>query len=384
MTEAAPLSPLPFIDLGAQRRRLGADIDAAILKVVNHGAYIMGPEVFALEKALAEFCGAKEVISCASGTDALALILMAKGVKPGDAVLCPAFTFAATAEVVAWVGATPVFLDVHPDTFNVDAASLAAGVKTARERGLDPVGFIPVDLFGQPADYDALEPICAEQGLWLLSDAAQSFGATYKTRKVGTIGIATATSFFPAKPLGCYGDGGAVFTDDPELAAVMRSLRIHGQNNDDKYDNQRIGLNGRMDTIQAAVLIEKLKIFADEVAARQRIAARYNALIGDIVDVPVVLDGLSSSWAQYTIKLRGADRTTVAARLKAEGIPTAIYYPRPLNQQTAYKHYPSAGNGLPVSDRLADEVLALPMHPYLDEATQDRIAAGLRAALAAR
>ncbi|MBN8942091.1 MAG: DegT/DnrJ/EryC1/StrS family aminotransferase [Rhizobiales bacterium] len=382
MTHAALLSPIPFIDLGAQRRRLGADIDEAILKVVNHGGYIMGPEVFALEKALAEFCGCKEVVSCANGTDALALVLMAKGVGAGDAVLCPAFTFAATAEVVAWVGATPVFLDVHADTFNIDANSLAMGVKRARELGLNPVGFIPVDLFGQPADYDALEPLCAEHGLWILSDAAQSFGATYKSRKIGTIGIATTTSFFPAKPLGCYGDGGAVFTDDAELAAIMRSLRVHGQNNDDKYDNQRVGMNGRLDTIQAAVLLEKLKIFQDEIEARNRIAARYGQALSDIVDVPVVLEGLTSTWAQYTIKLRGADRAEFAARLKAQGVPTSIYYPKPLNQQGAYKHYPVAGNGLPVSDRLAGEVISLPMHPYLDIEVQDRIIASVRAALA--
>ncbi len=381
MTQAASLSPIPFIDLGAQRRRLGSSIDEAILKVVDHGGYIMGPEVFALERALAEFCGCKEVVTCANGTDALALILMAKGVKAGDAVLCPAFTFAATAEVVAWVGATPVFVDVHADTYNVDAASLAMGIRKAKEQGLNPVCFIPVDLFGQPADYDMLEPICTAEGLWILSDAAQSFGATYKGRKVGTIGIATATSFFPAKPLGCYGDGGAVFTDDAELAVVMRSLRVHGQNNDDKYDNQRVGMNGRLDTIQAAILIEKLKIFQDEIDARNRVAARYNAALDDVVDVPMVRDGLTSTWAQYTIRLRGADRAEFAARLKAQGVPTAIYYPKPLNQQTAYKHYPSAGNGLPVSDRMAIEVISLPMHPYLDEALQDRIIASVRAAL---
>jgi dTDP-4-amino-4,6-dideoxygalactose transaminase len=382
MTQSAPLSPLPFIDLNAQRRRLGASIDEAVMRVVDHGGYIMGPEVLALEKALAEFCGCKEVVSCSSGTDALALILMAKGLKAGDAVLCPSFTFAATAEVVVWLGATPVFVDVHPDTFNIDIASLAMGLKTAREQGLNPVGCITVDLFGQPADYAAIEPFCTAEGLWLLSDAAQSFGATYHGRKIGTIGFATATSFFPAKPLGCYGDGGAVFTDDVELAAVLRSLRVHGQNIEDKYDNQRIGMTGRLDTIQAAVLLEKLKIFEDEIAARNRVAARYNAALGDIVDVPLVPEGLVSTWAQYTIKLRGADRNEFAARLKAQGVPTAIYYPRPLNQQTAYRHYPSAGNGLPVSEKLAVEVISLPMHPYLDEAAQDRIIASVRAALA--
>jgi len=381
VTDAAPLAPIPFIDLGAQRRRLGAAIDVAVMKVVNHGAYIMGPEVYALEKDLAAFCGASQVISCSSGTDALALILMAKGVKPGDAVLCPAFTFAATAEVVAWLGASPVFVDVHADTFNIDPVSLAQGLATAKAAGLKPVGVIAVDLFGQAADYDAIEPFCAEHGLWLLDDAAQSFGGTYKGRKIGTIGMATATSFFPAKPLGCYGDGGAVFTDDAGLADIIRSLRIHGQNNEDKYDNQRIGMTGRMDTIQAAVLIEKLKVFEDEIAARNTIADRYNAALADLVDVPRVEEGLVSVWAQYTIRLRGRDRAAFAASLKAQGVPTAIYYPRPLHQQTAYRRYPVAGNGLPVSDRLAGEVISLPMHPYLDATLQDRIVESVRAAL---
>lgn len=383
MTDAAAFAPIPFIDLGAQRRRLGSAVDSAIMKVVDHGAYIMGPEVFALEKALTDFCGAKHAISCSSGTDALALILMAKGVKPGDAVLCPAFTFAATAEVVAWLGASPVFVDVHAETFNIDRASLVQGLATAKAAGLTPVGVIAVDLFGQAADYDAIEPFCAENGLWLLDDAAQSFGGTHKGRKIGTIGMATATSFFPAKPLGCYGDGGAVFTDEDGLADVIRSLRIHGQNNEDKYDNQRIGMTGRMDTMQAAVLIEKLKIFPDEIEARNAVAARYNEALAELVDVPRVADGLVSVWAQYTILLRGRDRAAFAARLKAQGIPTAIYYPRPLHQQTAYRRYHVAGNGLPVSDRLARDVISLPMHPYLDQTLQDRVIESVRAAVAA-
>ena len=257
--------PIPFIDLAAQRRRLGKAVDEAILRVLDHGGYIMGPEVRALEAELARFCGARHAISCANGTDALAIVLMAKGVRPGDAIFCPAFTFAATAEVVAWLGATPVFVDVREDTFNLDPDSLAGAVGAARVLGLNPVGVIPVDLYGLPADYDALEPVCAREGLWMLCDAAQSFGATYKGRKVGSIGLATAVSFYPAKPLGCYGDGGAIFTDDEALAAVMRSIRVHGEGAD-KYDNVRIGLNGRLDTVQAAVLIEKLKIFPDEIA----------------------------------------------------------------------------------------------------------------------
>jgi dTDP-4-amino-4,6-dideoxygalactose transaminase len=374
------VSPLPFIDLGAQRRRLGAKVDDAIARVLAHGQYIMGPEVTQVEAELAKFCGATQVISCANGTDALALVLMAKDLKAGEAVLCPSFTFAATAEVVAWFGATPVFVDVHADTFNLDIASLEQGLATAKQRGLTPVGVIPVDLFGQPADYAPVEAWCKANGLWILSDAAQSFGASYRGRKVGTIGMATSTSFFPAKPLGCYGDGGAIFTDDAGLADVIRSLRNHGQGSD-KYDNVRIGMNGRLDTIQAAVLLEKLKIFPDELVKRDTIAKRYNAALQDVATVPVVLDGCTSAWAQYTIKVPASKRDSLAAELRPQGIPTAIYYPKPLHRQTAYRHFPVAGNGLPVSDAIAPEVISLPMHPYLDEATQDRIVAAVRGAL---
>ena len=381
-TPAGVQAPIPFIDLAAQRRRLGSRIDEAILRVVDHGGFIMGPEVRQLETDLSAFCGARHAIGCANGTDALALVLMAKGVKPGDAVLCPSFTFASTAEVIAWVGATPVFVDVRPETFNMDPASLEAAIATARARGLTPTAVIAVDLFGQPADYDAIEPVCAAHRLWLLSDAAQSFGATYKGRRVGTIGAATSTSFFPAKPLGCYGDGGAVFTDDEALAAIVRSLRVHGQGSD-KYDNVRIGMNGRLDTVQAAVVIEKLTIFPDEIAARQRVATRYNEALGDVAAVPAVLDGATSVWAQYTIRVAGGRRDVLAARLKAEGIPTAVYYPKPLHRQTAYRDYPVANGALPVSDRLATEVISLPMHPYLAPDVQDRIVESVRRALTA-
>ena len=368
---------VPFIDLAAQRRRLGDRIDAAVARVLDHAQFIMGPEVSILEGDLGRFCGAGHVISCANGTDALGLILMAKGVGAGDAVLCPSFTFAATAEAVAWFGATPLFVDVLPDTFDIDPRSLENGIATARQHGLKPVGLISVDLFGQPADYDAIEPICARHGLWLLDDAAQGFGAAYKGRMLGTIGAATATSFFPAKPLGCYGDGGAIFTDDAELAAVVRSLRMHGEGVD-KYDNVRIGINGRLDTIQAAVLIEKLKIFPEEIERREAIAARYGEMLADVATPPCVRGGCTSVWAQYTIKVAPGKRAALAAGLKAEGIPTAIYYPKPVHQQTAYKHYPLAGNGLPVSDALAQEVISLPMHPYLEPELQDRIVATVR------
>lgn len=375
--------PIAFIDLSAQRLRLGKAIEAAMLRVVDHGGYIMGPEVERLEAELSAASGARHVISCANGTDALGLVLLAKQVGPGDAVFCPTFTFAATAEVVAWLGATPVFVDSRADTFNIDPTSLEAAVKVAKKKGLRPTALIPVDLFGQPADYDAIEPICAREGLWILSDAAQSFGASYRGRKVGSIGLATTTSFFPAKPLGCYGDGGAILTDDAELATIMRSLRVHGQGTD-KYDNVRIGINGRLDTIQAAVLIEKLKIFKDEIEARDKVAARYNRLLCDIAITPTMLEGATSVWAQYTLRLPGFERSAFQASLKAAGVPTAVYYPRPLHQQTAYKDYPIAGNGLPISERLAAEVVSLPMHPYLDEATQDRIVDAVKGALAAQ
>jgi dTDP-4-amino-4,6-dideoxygalactose transaminase len=368
---------IAFIDLAAQRRRLGARVDRAIAKVLDHGQFILGPEVRELETALARFADARHCISCANGTDALLLVLMAKGVKAGDAVFCPSFTFAATAEVVALAGATPVLVDVLEDSFNLDAASLEAGIATAKRNGLTAAGVIPVDLFGQPADYDAIDAVATVHGLWVLADAAQSFGATYRGRKVGSLAWATTTSFFPAKPLGCYGDGGAIFTDDDALATIIKSLRVHGQGSD-KYDNVRIGLNGRLDTVQAAVLLEKLAIFPEEIAARDRVAAIYDKELSDIVATPRLMTGVASVWAQYTLRL--ADRDTVAARLKAAGVPTAIYYPKPLHQQAAYRGYPIAGNGLPVSERLAREVLSLPMHPYLDAASQARICDVVRAA----
>ncbi|NNM74876.1 DegT/DnrJ/EryC1/StrS family aminotransferase [Enterovirga aerilata] len=368
---------LPFIDLGAQRRRLGPLVDEAILRVVNHGQYIMGPEVGRLEDALSSFCGARHVITCGNGTDALAMVLMAKGVKPGDAILCPSFTFAATAEVVAWLGATPVFVDIHEDTFNMEPASLEAAIRTARELKLNAVGVIPVDLFGAAIDYDAILPICEREKLWVLCDTAQSFGGSYKGRKLGTFGLATTTSFFPAKPLGCYGDGGAIFTDDDDLAAILRSIRNHGQGID-KYDNVRIGMNGRLDTIQAAVLLEKLKIFEEEIVSRNDIAARYAEGLGDVAVVPVVQDGIVSTWAQYTIRVAPERRDALGPALRERGIPTAIYYPKPLHRQTAYRHYPCAGNGLPVSDKVSGEVISLPMHPYLDDEVQDRIIQAVR------
>lgn len=381
MSETKPEAvPLPFIDLGAQRRRLGATIDAAILRVLDHGAYILGPEVTQLEAELAAFCGAKHAITCSDGTDALALVMMAKGVGPGDAVICPSFTYTATAEVVVRLGATPVFADVEERTFNLDPAGLDAALRTARERGLNPVGVIAVDLFGHPADYDALTTFCEMNGLWLLCDAAQSFGGSLGPKRLGTFGHATTTSFFPAKPLGCYGDGGAIFTDDDALDVTLRSLRFHGLSAD-RTDHTGIGLTGRLDTIQAAVLLQKLTIFEDEIAARNAVAARYGAGLGDVATVPEIAPGCTSVWAQYTIRVAPERRAELAGSLKAEGIPTAIYYAKPMHRQSAYKDFPVAGNGLPVTDRLADEVISLPMHPYLEADTQDRIIGAARAVL---
>ena len=376
------MDAIPFIDVAAQRRRLGRAIDGAVARVMEHCQFIQGPEVRTLEADLAAFCGARHVIACSSGTDALLLVLMAWGIGPGDAVICPSFTFCATAEMVALLGATPVLADVEAETFNLDPESLRHAVTTAKRLGLKPRGVIPVDLFGLPADYDAIAAIAAEHGLLILDDAAQAFGATYRGKKLGTLAAATATSFFPAKPLGCYGDGGAVFTDDDALAERIRSLRVHGEGIVDKYDAARIGITGRLDSIQAAVLIEKLKIFPEEIATRNRVAARYSEALAGIATVPRVGNESTSIWAQYTIRLAPGRRDSLAAALKAQGIPTAVYYRKPLHRQEAYGRCPVADGGAPVSERLAEEVISLPMHAYLDPPVQDRIIAAVRGALA--
>jgi dTDP-4-amino-4,6-dideoxygalactose transaminase len=381
MNQHTPLQSVPFIDIGAQRRRLGTSIDEAVARVLTHCQFINGPEVTELEARLAEFSGAKHVVSCASGTDALLMVLMAKNIGRGDAVICPSFTFCATGEAVALTGATPVFVDVDEATFNIDAASLKKGIQAARKQGLKPRAVIPVDLFGQSADHDAIAAVAEAEGLFVLDDAAQGFGASYKGRRLGTLGHATATSFFPAKPLGCFGDGGAIFTDDAELAETLRSIRVHGQGSD-KYDNVRLGLTGRLDTMQAAILLEKLKIFDDEIAARNEVAERYARGLGNVVTVPHLAPGCSSVWAQYTIRLpKGVNRDGFAAALKAQGIPTAIYYVKSMHQQTAYRDYPVAEGGLPVSEQLSEDVISLPMHAYLDEPTQERIIKAVRGVL---
>jgi UDP-2-acetamido-2-deoxy-ribo-hexuluronate aminotransferase len=371
-------APLPLIDVAAQRRQLGKRIDDAIARVLARCQFILGPEVAQFEAELAAFCGARHVVGVASGTDALMLVLMAKAIGQGDAVFCPAFTFCATAEVVALLGATPVFVDIDPDSFTIDPRSLERAIATAKRLGLEPKAVLPVDLFGLPADYDAIAAVAKH--LFVMGDAAQSFGATYKGRPVGTLAPATATSFFPSKPLSCYGDGGAVLTDDALLAEQLRSLRVHGRGAD-AYDAVRLGLASRLDTIQAAILIEKLTIFREEIAARDRIARRYHEKLAALAIVPSVPRDRASVWAQYTIRLKAGLRDAVAARLKAEGVATGIYYPRPLHRQEAYRHYPVGDGGLAISDQLAAEVLSLPMHAYLDEPSQDRIVAALGRAL---
>jgi dTDP-4-amino-4,6-dideoxygalactose transaminase len=373
--------PIPFIDVAAQRRRLGRAIDEAVSRVLEHCQFVQGPEVRALEEKLAAFCGARHAIACSSGTDALLLVLMAWRIGPGDAVICPAFTFCATAEVVALCGATPIFADVQADTFNLDPESCERAVAAAKRLGLRPRAIIAVDLFGLPADHNALAAVAAAHGMQVLDDAAQAFGANYKGRKLGSVCAVTATSFFPAKPLGCYGDGGAVLTADDDLATCVKSLRVHGQGAD-KYDAERIGMTGRMDTIQAAILLEKLKIFDEEIAARNAIAARYAAGLAGCATVPRTGSESTSVWAQYTIRLPAGSRNALAANLKAQGIPTAIYYAKPLHRQNAYRTFPLADGGVPVSERLCQEVISLPMHAYLRESVQDRIIVAVRGALA--
>jgi len=370
-------APIAFIDLQAQRRRLGAPLEAAIKAAVEGGQWILGPQVAQLEKDLEAFAGVRHAIACANGTDALLLVLRAWGVGPGDAVFVPAFTFAASAEVVALAGATPVFVDVLADTFNMDPASLEAAIALVRRAGkFAPKVVMPVDLFGQPADYDTLAPIAAREGLKLFCDTAQGFGGLLNGKRAGAIGDAAATSFFPAKPLGCYGDGGACFTNDDALKDLLLSLRMHGQGAD-RYEHVHVGLNSRLDTIQAAILVEKLKIFAEEIDMRERVARRYNdAFAGNArIVTPTIIAGARSTWAQYTLKV--ADRAKFQAGMKERGVPTAVYYPIPLSRQKAYAHYPSAP--IPISEALCRQVVSLPMHPYLDGATQDRVVAAVLA-----
>lgn len=378
-----------FIDLAAQRDRIRPEIDAAIARVVSACGFIMGPEVTNFEKALAAFAGAKHALACANGTDALLIPLRAWNIGPGDAVFVPSFTFVASAEVAPLVGASPVFVDVLPDTYNMDPASLEAAILDVKKQGkLKPRAIIAVDLFGQPADYVAISAIAKKHGLKVIADQAQGFGCTLHGKQpLDWADVATA-SFFPAKPLGCYGDGGAILTNDDSLAGLVDSIRIHGKasaedmaakkyDNDPRYLNMRIGVNSRLDAIQGAILSEKLKIYPDELQKRDAIAKRYNkGLAAYVRSVPKVIEGGFSNWAQYTIE--HDNRDALAAHLKTKGVPTAIYYPIPIHMQDVYSVYSKAPGGLPITEAIRNRVMSLPMHPYLSSTDQDAIIDAIR------
>lgn len=363
---------MDFIDLQTQQTRIKAEIDAGIARVLAHGRYVFGPEIDELEGKLASFAGAEYAIACANGTDAILLNLMAWGIGPGDAVFCPSFTFCATAEVIALAGATPVFVDVERDTYNIDARSLAEAIDAIVRYGkYRPKAVIAVDLFGQSANYPSIAEICRAYQLKLIADSAQGFGTTLEGHQPLHWADVVTTSFFPAKPLGCYGDGGAMFTNDSDQNQMLRSLHMHGAGQD-RYDNVRVGMNSRLDTIQAAVLLPKLEIFADEIRARNRVAETYTAgLEGNRIKTPYIPDGIISTWAQYTIEV--SQPNDLSAELREQGIPTARYYPRPVHVQTAYADCPVAPNGLPNTDEAASRVISLPMHPYLEQSDQDRV-----------
>jgi len=375
--EPKPVRKIDFIDLKAQQLRIRKNLELRIAHVLDHGSYILGPEIKELEETLARYVGMKFCVTCGNGTDALLMALMGFDVKPGDAVFAPSFTFVATAEVVALAGATPVFVDIVEKTYNIDPARLEEAIVSFKRKntGLRARGIIPVDLFGQPADYDAIASIARRHDLFVLEDAAQGFGATYRGKKTCSFGDIAATSFFPAKPLGCYGDGGAIFTNDADMDAKLRSIRVHGQGTD-KYDNVRIGINGRMDSIQAAVLLAKLEIFDDELKSRERIAQRYTGLLKGTVVTPYVRPDCTSCWAQYSVLAQ--NRTSMLAKLKEKNVPTAIYYPKPLHLQDAFKNLGYTRGDFPVSERIADQVFSIPMHPYLDEEIQDHIVKAIR------
>ncbi|MCD4696889.1 MAG: DegT/DnrJ/EryC1/StrS aminotransferase family protein [Bacteroidales bacterium] len=362
---------MQFIDLKAQQARIKDKIDANIQNVLAHGKYIMGPEVKELENKLAEYSGTRYAVGVASGTDALLMPLMAHEIGPGDAVFTVSFTFIASAEVIQLLGATPVFVDIEPDTFNMDVSKLEEVIiKVKNEGKLTPKGIIPVDLFGQPCDYNEINAIAKKYGLFVLEDAAQGFGGVHKEKKACSLAHSAGTSFFPAKPLGTYGDGGMVFTNDSTFYDKLTSIRVHGKGSD-KYDNIRVGINGRLDTLMAAILLAKADIFQEEIELRQKVAIRYNELLEGVVNTPVVRDYNLSAWAQYTITHN--DREKIIAGLKEEGIPSAVYYPKPLHLQGAFKHLEYQTGDFPVSEKMADEVFSLPMYPYLPESDQDKV-----------
>ncbi|MDR2613345.1 MAG: DegT/DnrJ/EryC1/StrS family aminotransferase [Deltaproteobacteria bacterium] len=375
------MDTLPFIDLKKQYEAIREDLEPRLARILGDAAFIQGPEVKELETALAGFAGAAECVTCANGTDALTLPLLAWDIGPGDAVFCPAFSFIATAGVVSLRHATPVFVDVDPVTFNIDAGDLARKIRGVKAGGrLAPRAVVTVDLFGLPADYDAVRAVAGAEGLLVLEDAAQGFGGEIGGRRAGSLGAVSATSFFPAKPLGCYGDGGAVFTSDAGLADTLRSLRAHGAGAD-RYEHVRIGMNSRLDTLQAAVLLAKLRAFPAELLARQEAADRYDGLLRGLVETPRIPVGFRSSWAQYTVRIPGGRRDGVQRLMRERGIPTMVYYPRPLHLQPAFLAHGGGPGDCPVAERLSGEVLSLPMHPYLEAGIQGRVAEALREAL---
>jgi UDP-2-acetamido-2-deoxy-ribo-hexuluronate aminotransferase len=378
---------MQFIDLAAQQERIRERIEANIAAVLNHGKYIMGPEIQSLEEKLARYVGVKHAIACASGTDALLLALMAYEIGPGDAIFTTPFTFIATGEVISLLGATPVFVDIDPQTFNMDPAKLEPAIQAILDDQatgyplprsgvpLVPKGVIAVDLFGLPADYDSLNTIAGQHGLFVLEDAAQSFGAEYKGKKACNLAQIGCTSFFPAKPLGCYGDGGMCFTDNENLHEIMMSLRVHGKGTH-KYDNVRIGMNGRMDTLQAAVLLAKFDIFPEEIELRQQVARRYGRLLNQQAEVqaPAVPEEMISAWAQYSVLAKDeTHRGRLQANLKERSIPTAIYYPKPLHLQTAFKSLGYEEGDFPISEDFSGRIFSLPMYPYLSDSDQEVI-----------
>ena len=374
---------IPFRDLKTQYQALKPQIDRAIQTVLDEGQFIMGRQVRELEESLAEYVGVKHCISCANGTDALLMVLMAWDIKAGDAVFVPDFTFFATAEVVALVGATPIFVDVDIDTFNIDPIKLDQAIQwTIQEGRYHPRAIIPVDLFGLPANYPAIEKIAEKYDLLILEDGAQGFGGRIGGRQACSFGHAAGTSFFPAKPLGCYGDGGAIFTNDDDLAQKLQSIRMHGKGAS-RYDNIRIGLNSRLDTIQAAILQVKLQAFIDyELEQVNRIASLYTEKLKDIVKTPIVPAGYYSSWAQYTVQLENRkQRDTLQQKLKEQGIPTMVYYPKPLHQQIAFEDIASNKDNLSTTEDLCNKVLSLPMHPYLEEKSVAKICEAIKRGL---
>ncbi len=375
------MDPIPFLDLKAQQARLAPRLRPRVDAVMAHCQFVMGPEVAELEQALAAYCGAKHCVGVSSGTDALQIAMMAEGIGRGDAVFLPAFTYTATAEVPLVLGATPVFVDVDPATFQMDPAHLEARIAQVQAEGrLRPRALIGVDLFGQPADWPALQRIAEAHGLFTIDDLAQSFGATLHGARLGTHAQATATSFFPSKPLGAYGDGGALFTEDDDRAALFRSLRTHGEGTT-RYEVLRTGMNGRLDTLQAAVLLAKLEAFDGELATRERIAQEYDRRLGNLVTIPARVADSTSAWAIYAVLLENeAARTRVQAALKAQGVPTAIYYPRPLHHQPAYAHHHD-GTPMPVSEDLSAHIMALPIHPDLSDAQVDRVCTAMAHAI---